>query len=929
MNFFIDQNQLPEQQIEDGFGPVTGNLTNQFKVTSEFQLTNISKAFACQDSLMIVQQSTADDSLVNVILKPIKSLQIPFQIKYFIYRGLSKSSFIVDSVIKPADSENLSEFISTFWNNWNNYKSVTNQPSLPDPEPGSIGYNNSLLGTLNLDNIYDNSQEDTWGIVVKEGMWLGDFSTNNKIGFEVILETQNLSFNLDYLRAENQQIDVAGLSGLELKAKREQLLSYIDPATFFGLHYSQGVNVVSYESGTKLITKKKQDELYNLLLINFATKNCVYLDIRSEQGLSYNFYNNYQDDNGNNIKLGEGLISPAEQVYSLNEWPIMVINNPQESAIANNIIKVNLRIDDNLKPILYFEDTSILGNSNNACFIDENSLLNGTDTEWSNTLSFIYPNIGAESTKNNIPYYIKLYYFRQALNPDSPVTVLKKASGLDNLFGSLDMNRLGDINYAFQRSEDPSPNFINGQVSSGELFGHVANRGAQYDSTNVAFYTNALFANQSSGKFYIGNNNTNMLTGISLDGSANQLSFLSKDIGINAIFIQDTDITLSDQEVKILDAFAYRGTPSSVESFFLLYLTITELQTLKATIGLSDLHPRYIVFEEISPTSFVAESIPEFSKYKLKIQGLDTNGNSTIISPSSDVIVYTTRGFIFSSAASAAGVSENQLANNVIYDIDENGDYPDLPDSSPNFTDASLDTPSDPFDPSTQLRKIAFTAPRIGTNEDMDSNPNSVYANPSGIPNYNEKWAKMSDNDLFDKMTFLMHFFTTADEDMRGVEDKMIARFRNRIGGTFSDPVLDTSLTNSAQTGDFLRSLALKIDTALKANNGDINKVGPFEVARPVYILNSYNLTHGLGIIIHDTESAEVYLENGSFSIEPNGKWQLTVTMIVYDHFGLDKPDVLKFPLASNFAAWWTLQHKRGYKPFITKGTIRYQMHIK
>jgi hypothetical protein len=222
-----------------------------------------------------------------------------------------------------------------------------------------------------------------------------------------------------------------------------------------------------------------------------------------------------------------------------------------------------------------------------------------------------------------------------------------------------------------------------------------------------------------------------------------------------------------------------------------------------------------------------------------------------------------------------------------------------------------------------------------GNNPPLDDNSAELggstnYALPylDGIPNYTEKWAKMSDNDLFDKMTFLMHFFTTADEDMRGVEDRMIARFKNRLGGTFSDPILDKSLTDSVQTGDFLRSLGLKINAALIANNRDINKVGPFKVARPVFILNTFHLRHGLAIIIHDTESAEVYLEEGSFSIEPNGKWQLTVTMIVYDHFGLDKPDVLKFSLlAPNFSAWWTLQHKRGYTPFITKGTIRWTLH--
>lgn len=49
---------------------------------------------------------------------------------------------------------------------------------------------------------------------------------------------------------------------------------------------------------------------------------------------------------------------------------------------------------------------------------------------------------------------------------------------------------------------------------------------------------------------------------------------------------------------------------------------------------------------------------------------------------------------------------------------------------------------------------------------------------------------------------------------------------------------------------------------------------------------------------------------------------------MIYDHFGLDKNDVLKyqskgllsdpFNAGIGFAAWWRLQHTRGYKPLRT-----------
>ena len=72
MHYFIDHSQLPTQNSADTFGTDSSDPTNKFNITSRFQLTGEAKAFACQDSLMIVQQSSVNSSMVNVILKPIK-----------------------------------------------------------------------------------------------------------------------------------------------------------------------------------------------------------------------------------------------------------------------------------------------------------------------------------------------------------------------------------------------------------------------------------------------------------------------------------------------------------------------------------------------------------------------------------------------------------------------------------------------------------------------------------------------------------------------------------------------------------------------------------------------------------------------------------------------------------------------------------------
>jgi hypothetical protein len=49
-------------------------------------------------------------------------------------------------------------------------------------------------------------------------------------------------------------------------------------------------------------------------------------------------------------------------------------------------------------------------------------------------------------------------------------------------------------------------------------------------------------------------------------------------------------------------------------------------------------------------------------------------------------------------------------------------------------------------------------------------------------------------------------------------------------------------------------------------------------------------------------------------------KYQLKYKIILYDHFGLDIPDVESgYYYIEGFLAWFVLQHHRSYKPFITK----------
>lgn len=73
----------------------------------------------------------------------------------------------------------------------------------------------------------------------------------------------------------------------------------------------------------------------------------------------------------------------------------------------------------------------------------------------------------------------------------------------------------------------------------------------------------------------------------------------------------------------------------------------------------------------------------------------------------------------------------------------------------------------------------------------------------------------------------------------------------------------------------------------------------------------------GLTICMNDTWAYEVLIVDKSVI---NNKWSITYKIKLYDHFGLDLPDVeKKYKYGAGFRAWFVLQHVRNYKPFITK----------
>lgn len=637
VHFFTDPTSMTIPASTNSFGHIA---SDKFQITSWIDVgSSPVKAFAVMSGQIIIQENSSNSNLVNIILKPLKPLDIPFtSVKYFVYRRVKKDSFLNGNVITPSASTN-SELITRLWNNHNAWKVKTNNTNAPDPNPTVFGYDNSLSSLDEIDEIFADLK-DAKPFVVDYGMWLGDFQSG-EIGFEIVLEEGDVVYPISYLRADNYEVDGTTGNVFEKKSKKEEILNFIDPAAFYGLHYDVGVDISTYSGVTKTISTVSN--VYTDLLENkFDSANRVYLDIRNEIGYSYNFYGNYENG-GNQIKVGNDEVPPSQRAYNEGGFPIVFLDASMSNSGNKNNVIISLRIEDNTTPLVYH---------NFKGFFPESTLIPGT-SGWTKLISFSFPNHTSGGTKVNVANYLKLHYFRQKDATAIPATVLNTSKYFDNIFGPIDMPRLGSQSTPFKFLYNTDLKYLNGNLpGSTAKFGFVAERGVAFDDddTNpnnglVLFYAKNISAYKSTGS---SSSSGGISQGISIKNTFFEQSFLNKDIRLSFQTVNDggNEVVL----IKMTDNFS-----ASKEDLILLGLTITELNQLRAVGGLyqSDLHHRYI---KLSNEVFDASG--NFYKYDLKVQGIDDTSpfNNKEVAPLTNIKVYTKDGLVFTSKNFASEV---------------------------------------------------------------------------------------------------------------------------------------------------------------------------------------------------------------------------------------------------------------------------------
>jgi hypothetical protein len=671
MHFFIDYLELTPQLAEDGFGPATTDPSNVYNVTSRFQLTNPAKAFACEKGMMVVQQSVVDPTLVNLIIKPNANANALADVVYYVYRGVLKDSLIAAGCVLQNTGTN-NELLARIW---------AKNPT--DTSCETLGYDQGTIpDTDTIESIFDNSRADVKPVFVKEGEWIGTFGTGFKIGFEVLLNTQRFPLTLGYVRAERYQVQVAGLAGMALRIKREEVLNFVDPVAFFGLHFDKKVSFSEYNPNK--VTRQTStivgnaDFIYTKLLEKFVTRNRVYLDIRSEKGYSYNFYQNYGETGTNhNIDIAYQSVAGVPQAYETSGWPILFSDANQATGANTNNLKIKLRIDDNTIPLTFIKNKFFKHTNPKSPLIREDEIsISGTITltTWSKRIQFNFRNTGVGAARPNIANYIKLNYFRQQHNVAAPASVLLNAKYYDSAFCSIDLSRLGDAAalHKFAHSAEPiyvrEPNNTDGTGN----FGLNMSNGAFWDANRVLFYGTFQYENSAkiSEKEYINTYNQ-------------KLSLTNPDyIASNAY--KKTEIlcrsyTLGAATIRIPSVNLFRGKDvgkNYKESALFLGLTVAQVASLKADTQLDSLHHRFIHLQADAANPQTDDGGHRYFRYTVQLQGMLGNANPMRVTPlhaGNPIVVYSRDNQFFSSEDFAATETVTAGQHRIAFDIFHDG----------------------------------------------------------------------------------------------------------------------------------------------------------------------------------------------------------------------------------------------------------------
>lgn len=414
MHVFADMANLEQTQAQ-AYGIVN---SERFRLTSNFTTAsnpgvNV-RAFAVLDSLVFMQRNLTDNT-INLVLRPIRQAQIGFtRVKYFIYRGLQEADFV--SAGNPLEARaSTGSPVGDFLDSLHAVQAIR-APGVNLPLT-ALGWDpaNQPANDL-LDHYFYNSNPAVQLPVVKKGMTLGKFNNPtaaDEFGFEIILAENYYPLSLSNIRAKEFILDVSAITNADEKRwKREDILNYVDPAAYFGMHFYTNVEIpdpANVDPNVIQTLRRSGTNIYTDIVSKFYTKNTLYMDIRNESGYSYNYYDNYTVNTAgvnNGTSLKTGVIPPAttaltSRKYNTQNWPIIIQDNSLSPALSDNNfnnIYVQLRRADNGDPIIYLE----YGFAITGTTAGSNYFIRGTELQNQSVVDAINPATNLITVRNNL-----------------------------------------------------------------------------------------------------------------------------------------------------------------------------------------------------------------------------------------------------------------------------------------------------------------------------------------------------------------------------------------------------------------------------------------------------------------------------------------------------------------------------------------------
>lgn len=386
--FFLEDEDFAQQTVNQSFGVINDD---EFRTTSIVTVTSKKVISICKGQIFI-QPMTGDATKVNLILKPYIQPINGISIKYFIYRGLSKSNFIDSSGNVTTGSNGL---ISHIQNEFTSFYS--NHPPMPTFLAKYIGYPDTTTTQQETDLIdsyfykisqsYDGDEENLVDPdknfefpIIPAGTHLA--TETGSIGLDIVLNygdyyianDQNpFKFDLAFARAASNVIDVSGITdAYQKKLVRETITQFLDPAAYYGLHANDGGKIFRFGQTQPIVTPQDVATLID----KFATKNTIYIYVQSNRQRSYNFYNKYvvSETNANNLKIGLSEATLAETTFETNSWPVKVFSTAPIANSTKQTIAVQFTTDKNPNVSLY-GDIANIGSINQENFLEAKDLI--------------------------------------------------------------------------------------------------------------------------------------------------------------------------------------------------------------------------------------------------------------------------------------------------------------------------------------------------------------------------------------------------------------------------------------------------------------------------------------------------------------------------------------------------------------------------